>query len=85
MRDTLPILFINRKLYSLAFTELAAPLPVMYEALGVLKVGPHRRTPKPRPEPGSPDVTPPIYIVNVGGQSPYFPVEPVAESLVSEP
>jgi hypothetical protein len=31
--------------------------------------GPHRRTPKPRPEIGSPDQppTPPIYIVNVGG------------------
>jgi hypothetical protein len=37
---------------------------------------PHRRTHKPRPEPGSPDQTPPIYIVNVEGQSPYLPVEP---------
>jgi hypothetical protein len=33
-------------------------------------LGPHRRTPKPRPESGSPDQTPSIYIVNVGGKAP---------------
>jgi hypothetical protein len=39
--------------------------------------GPYRRTPKPRPEPGSQGQIPPIYIANGGGgQSPDFPVKP---------
>jgi hypothetical protein len=48
-------------------------------------LGPHRRTPKHRPEPGSADQTPPnLYSKRGegGGQNPNFPAEPVAESLV---
>jgi hypothetical protein len=39
-------------------------------------MGSHRRTPKPRPEPGSPDETPPFYIVNVGGKAPIYRSNP---------
>jgi hypothetical protein len=46
--------------------------PRVTRVRGIRVLGPLRRTPKPRPEPGSPDQTPlpPIYIVNVGGKAP---------------